>query len=256
MAAQPDGLGQLELERGGGSAFAGDDLFTRAVRDYAAAVGHVEILEAGCGREWTLDLPDVDYRLTGVDIDAEALRFRHEVQGDLDATIVGDLRTVDIPDGSFDVIFNSFVLEHVSGARQVLDRFERWLKPGGLLLLRMPDRDTVWGAATRMTPFRLHVLYKRWVRREPDAGTVGHGPYPTVYDEVVSRRGIHRYCQERGLAVRAELGSNYHLKFFGPLAPVVGGALKGAELLSLGRLQADHANLALVISKPSSAPLG
>ena len=33
----------------------------------------LQILEAGCGRKWPIDLSGVRYRLTGVDLDAKAL---------------------------------------------------------------------------------------------------------------------------------------------------------------------------------------
>jgi hypothetical protein len=53
--------------------------------------GPLEILEAGCGRSWPLELAGIDYRLTGIDLDAEALRLRVKSVGDLHEAIVGDL---------------------------------------------------------------------------------------------------------------------------------------------------------------------
>ena len=68
---------------------------------------------------------------------------------DLSETIVGDLRTVALPAASYDVAFSTFVLEHVTGAEQVLDRMVAAIRPGGLLLVRIPDRDSVFGFITR-----------------------------------------------------------------------------------------------------------
>ena len=76
----------------------------------------LQILEAGCGQEWQLDLVGVDFLLTGVDLDGDALQIRKRNFDDLDQIIEGDLRTVDLPDSSFDVIYNAYVLEHVAGA--------------------------------------------------------------------------------------------------------------------------------------------
>ena len=45
--------------------------------------GPLQILEAGCGRAWPLNLDGVDYRLTGIDLDANALKSRVESVGDL-----------------------------------------------------------------------------------------------------------------------------------------------------------------------------
>jgi len=51
------------------------------------------------------------------------MRIRREKYGDLDVELVADLRDVQLPVGAFDVVYCSFLLEHVSGAREVLDRF-------------------------------------------------------------------------------------------------------------------------------------
>lgn len=57
----------------------------------------VRILDAGCGRMWSWDLGSLPYHLTGLDSDAEALRLRVEVLGDLDTAIVGDLTSTESP---------------------------------------------------------------------------------------------------------------------------------------------------------------
>jgi 2-polyprenyl-3-methyl-5-hydroxy-6-metoxy-1,4-benzoquinol methylase len=81
-----------------------------------------------------------------VDIDVHALERRKTKVRDVDEVRVGDLRTPTLfAPASFDVIYNSFVLEHIDGAEQVLDHFLSWLVPGGLLILRVPDRDSVYG---------------------------------------------------------------------------------------------------------------
>ena len=36
----------------------------------------VNILEAGCGNHWHLDMKGIDYRVTGVDVSREALEIR------------------------------------------------------------------------------------------------------------------------------------------------------------------------------------
>jgi SAM-dependent methyltransferase len=161
----------------------------------AAMPGRLRILEAGCGRGWPLRL-SVPYTLVGLDMDADALAARK----DLDQAVVGDLRTAEFPADSFDVIYNSFVLEHVSGARQVLDRFLHWLAPGGVLIIHVPDRDSAFGLLTRLTPHWFHVLYYRYVVGYRAAGTPGHGPYRTYYDQVISLRGMEEFFARPQLA--------------------------------------------------------
>src|SRR5687768_4518033 len=99
-----------------------DEEFQRRIREYAASrPGEtLRILEAGCGRQWSLDLSGIDYHLTGLDSNEHSMRMRIEQSGDLDEAIVGDLRDAPLEPGSFDVVFSSFVLEHISGAQQVL----------------------------------------------------------------------------------------------------------------------------------------
>ena len=98
----------------------------------------LQILEAGCGQEWFINIKDIDYVLTGVDLDKAALDIRKNVLNDLQETVQGDLRTVVFENSSFDVIYNAYVLEHIEGAEAVLKSFVRWLKPDGLLILHIP----------------------------------------------------------------------------------------------------------------------
>ncbi|GAA2596557.1 class I SAM-dependent methyltransferase [Actinomadura fulvescens] len=225
------------------------DLFERRIRDLAAERGRLDIIEAGCGRRWSLRLDDVDYRLTGIDTDEAALRARREQANDLDEWIVGDLRTTELGKETRDVVYCAFVLEHVEGARQALDRFTEALRPGGYLILRIPDRDSVYGFLTRVTPFRVHVLYRRWVTGYKDAGKPGHEPYPTAYDPEISRRGIQKYCDEHGLKIVDEYGSDFYLSEMGRWRLLIGPMVKLVGLLSFGRLSPRHNNLSFVIQK-------
>jgi SAM-dependent methyltransferase len=225
------------------------ELFERYIREYAAShPGPVRILEAGCGRRWSLHLADVDFRLTGVDLNADAMRLRI-ASGDLDEAITGDLRTIALPAGSYDIAFSSFVLEHVAGAEQVLDRMVAAVRPGGLLLVRIPDRDSVYGFITRYSPHWLHVQYKRRIRGVKQAGTPGWAPFSTVYDKIVSWHGMRTYCASRGLEIVDACSSNFYLRAFGPFAAVVDRGLRLMAMLSLGRLTARHSNLAFVLRK-------
>lgn len=216
----------------------------------ARSDGLLDILEAGCGRRWNIALDGVDYRLTGIDLDPDALAHRENVVGDLDVAIVGDLRTVELPDDYYDVVFSAFVLEHIPGAEAVLDRMVATLKPGGLLVLRVPDGGAVYAFLARLLPFWTHVLYKRIADHDPLAGKPGHPPYRVVYDDVVSRQGLHDYFARRDLTVVEEVGTNPHLDGMGRLAPVGRTGQGAIARLSMGRLDGTHSNLSLVITKP------
>ena len=196
----------------------------------------VRILEAGCGRTWPHKL-SMPFVLTGVDLDRHALAARK----DLDHAIVGDLRTVELAPHSFDVIYNAFVLEHVLGARQVLERFVRWLAPGGMLIVKVPDRDSAYGFLTRLSPYWAHVWVYRHLLGFPQAGTPGHGPYQTYYDEVVSERGLREFCLGHGMSAPElyRLCSYEHQRS-------VRAAARLTSALSAGRLPWRHNNLLLI----------
>lgn len=225
-------------------------MLSRLIHERASAERPLAILEAGCGRRWDIDLGNVEAQITGVDNDAEGLRGRSEEVGDLHAAIVGDLRTVELEPDAFDVVYNSFVLEHMDGAEQALINMTNSLRPGGILILRMPDRNSVYGFATRITPLWVHVLFRKYTQNQTYAGQTGHGPFPTYYDQIVCRRGIRSFCEAQRLTVVSEHGANYFVQ----RSPLISAGLKAivsvGRALSLGKLASTHNNLTFVIEKP------
>jgi SAM-dependent methyltransferase len=207
-----------------------------------ACMGEINILEAGCGRKWCFDLQGVRYKLTGVDIDKDALEFRKQKEKDLHEAILGDLRHVVLMPGAYDVIYNSFVLEHVEGAEQVLERFLTWLKPDGLLIITIPDRDSVYGFFASHTPYWVHIFFYRYVLGDPNAGKPGHAPYPTFYDKIVSRERIREFAWKNQLEIREECG------FYKPRG-LVGLIINFIHFLSLGHFASSHCNLMYVLEK-------
>lgn len=205
----------------------------------------LQILEAGCGRRWTLAV-DQPYRLTGIDLDADALKARQEGERDLDEAIVGDITTIDLPAGAFDVVYSAFVLEHIDGARVALENFERWLRPGGLLVLKVPDSTSFYGRAAKLTPHWFHVWFYRVIRKVPTAGTRGHGPYPTHYDPEISRRGFEAFCRDRGLVLESTRFVDNYIR--GSRVFGLAGRLVG--LVSLGRIPWRWNDLTYVARKP------
>ncbi|MEO0769234.1 MAG: class I SAM-dependent methyltransferase [Cyanobacteria bacterium J06649_4] len=218
----------------------------------ASPTQRLDILEAGCGREWTLDLGQTEYKLTGVDLDAHALDARINEMKDLDEAIVGDLCSVDLSESTYDVIFNAYVIEHIEEAHVALENFTQWLKPNGQLILLFPDRDTVYGFLTRITPHWLHVFYLRYLSpwKNKNAGKEGYGPYPTYHAPVVSRQGIEQFCQENGLSIEAEYASNtYITQNSGLKALLLRTIVSTVCLLSLGTLESRYNNLIYLIKK-------
>jgi SAM-dependent methyltransferase len=228
-----------------------NEILSGFIRARFKGQGAISILEAGCGNKWALDLAGLEYSLTGIDIDKNGLELRQKLQNDLNVAIHGDLCSVEMEESQFDVVYSSYVLEHVDGAELALENFLRWLKPGGFMLLKFPDRDSVFGFITRTVPFWIHVLYKKYIFKLPNAGEPGHGPFPTVYDRVVSRRGMYEFCAAHELKILHEYSTNYYLKRLGGLVLFVNPLLQLIQLVSLQKLKADHNNLVFIIEKPT-----
>jgi SAM-dependent methyltransferase len=217
------------------------------IKQKAPPDGVIRILEAGCGQKWSLSLDGVKYVLTGVDSDPNALDIRKNVMKDLDEAVVGDLRTVFFDAGKFDVIYNVFVLEHIHGAENVLEAFVRWLKPGGLIIIAIPDPDSVQGFITRVTPHWFHIFYYRYILKSKTAGLPGHGPYRTYYDSVVSRQGLHKFCEKNNLSIEAEYGDGYIRPGSGSIQVAIDVIKRTIAFISFGKLSAQHTNLLYVL---------
>ena len=212
----------------------------------------LNILEAGCGRRWTLDLKGMRYTLTGVDINRQSLEIRKNQQKDLHEAIAGDLRTIKLEENSFDIIYCSYVIEHIKDVKRVLDNFIRWLKLGGILILRIPDKDTVYGFVTKITPFWIHLFYKKHLLKMPNAGKPGCGPFPTFFDKIMSRKGVHDYCQKHGIIIKIECGLKYNFSNrLGVFSPFIKVIVHIIEVISFGKLRSNHVNLSYIIQKPT-----
>ena len=228
-------------------------LIARRIRSMAGDE-ELQILEAGCGRKWPIDLSGARYRLTGVDLDAKALEARKNEVRDLHEAIVGDLCSIDFPRAHFDVIYSAFVLEHIKGAEQVLEKLALWLKPGGLLILQVPDRDSVYGFFARITPFWFHVFYAKhfnaYYRRTGTAGQPGHGPYPTHHDPIIGRAQFREFAAEHGFDLEHEVG-------FRRLPRVQQIFTTAVSLLTLRRLASSHIDLCYIARRmPDAAASG
>jgi SAM-dependent methyltransferase len=209
----------------------------------------IRILEAGCGRRWAVDLRDLNYTLTGVDLCEATLKQRKNVVCDLDNAVAADLTTIGLKNDYFDIIHCSWVLEHINGADNVLRSFFDWLKPNGLLVLRIPDRDTFYGLVTRLTPFWFHTFYYKYIRRSKHGDKFGYDPCPTYYNKVVSARGVSDFCRTHSHEILIEFAAPFDyrkIRLFGPLVEILA---KLVEIISLRSISSRHYNLSYIIKK-------
>ena len=237
------------------------EMFAQPIRDYLHQVlgRPIAVLRAGCqtpieelGLE-KLQASGYEIGITTVDQDSPAARAA--AHGDPAGTaapasaagagaILGDLRMISLPPRSFDIVHCAFLLERIPHAALVLDRFVAALRPGGLLLLRVRDRDCAAAALDRITPEPVRrTVWARLHAGEP-------GPLPAIYDPVTSARGLQVYALSHGLVVVRRETARTVPEPPGRLTGAIGVARALIAWLSRGRLTDAHDELLYVIRKP------
>ena len=103
------------------------------------------LLDAGCGTGNNLRHLDRRGRAVGIDLSEEALRFC--VSRDV-AAVRASVLALPFADARFDVVTSFDVIYHrwVPDDRAAVAEMARVLRPGGLLLVRVPALKALWGA--------------------------------------------------------------------------------------------------------------
>jgi SAM-dependent methyltransferase len=167
-----------------------------------------------------------------------------ETGGAYDDVLTGDLRTLALPSRAFDVVYCARLLERIRNVEVVLDHLVAALKPGGLLMIRMSDRYAASALLDRLLPDP--VRKPLWRNRHSGIP----GPFPAIYEKVVSEPGICAYALMRGLVIahhaaeRARPGNPTRLSSSVRITCAV------ISKLTRGRFAADHDELLYVIRKP------
>jgi SAM-dependent methyltransferase len=96
------------------------------------------ILDIGAGGgEFAYLLSRAGYDVVGVEPNAGYANFAQQSYGlDIRATT---LELIDFPEHTFDAITLHHVLEHLADPRAGLAKLSRWLKPGGLMVVEVPN---------------------------------------------------------------------------------------------------------------------
>jgi SAM-dependent methyltransferase len=124
--------------------FAGRRHLLTGLLEQAEATPSSRILDVGCSAGATIcHLQARGYRqVTGIDISATAIE-RCRAQGLSDVHVM-DGQDPAFPEGSFDVILASDVLEHVPDERAAVGAWFRLLRPGGVLIALVPAFMALW----------------------------------------------------------------------------------------------------------------
>lgn len=122
-----------------------------------------------------------------------------------------------LPDGSYDFVLSSHMLEHSANPVKALHEWRRLLKPGGTLFLVLPHRDGTFDHRRPVTPLR-HLMddFERQVgeddlthlpeilqlhdlRRDPKAG--GFEAFKARGERNRENRGLHHHVFDTRLVV-------------------------------------------------------
>jgi 2-polyprenyl-3-methyl-5-hydroxy-6-metoxy-1,4-benzoquinol methylase len=108
------------------------------VRFFRRAKRSGRVLDIGCGMGYFLAVcRDWGYEVEGMDITADSVAY---VQGELKIPVtIGTVDVIDYPPASFDVITMWHFLEHAPDPRLYLQKTQKWLNPGGLLVVDVPN---------------------------------------------------------------------------------------------------------------------
>lgn len=224
------------------------ELFARPTRDYVYQVlgRPVAVLLGGCQtpvEELGLDkLRESGFEISVTTVDQDDPATRAAAPDG--KALLGDLRTVPLPPRSFDIVYCGFLLERIPHAPLVLDRFVAGLRPGGLLLVRVRDRDCAAAALDRLLPGAVRKAL--WPRLHPGEP----GPFPAIYDPLASARGIQAYALAHGLVITRREFARTLPGAPGRLSSAVSAARTLVAWLSRGRLTDAHDELLYVIRKP------
>jgi SAM-dependent methyltransferase len=234
------------------------DLFARSVRDFATARADkskpVKLLQAGCTGPIddlaldTLQAGKVEVSVRSIDQDHPLTRKAAAAagHGTPSPVVLGDLRTIPLPAREFGVVYCAHLLDRIPHAELVLDRLVAALQPGGLLLLRLRDRESAAGLLDRILPLAARRAIWHWLRPQQA------GPFPAVYEPLLSAAGVHSYVLSRGLVIAERQALRDRPRR--PSRPAWGAPLacRLIAALSRGRRADDHDDLLYVIRKPES----
>ncbi len=130
----------------------------RSTLDRLAIPAGARLLDAGCGSGRTLDELLRYGRVSGVDVNPDAVRCARD-RGHHDVH-AGRIERLDFPDGVFDVVTCMDVIEHTPDDCGSLRELRRVTRPGGTLVLTVPAHPLLWS-----THDVVNRHYRRYTRR-------------------------------------------------------------------------------------------
>jgi len=130
---------------------AGQERRLQMIRRAAPQLASAHVLVDGCGLGmYVRALRPFARFVAGLDIESE--RVREGSRAGIAGLLAGQAEVLPFASSSFDLVLSNEVLEHVADDRQALREMMRVLRPGGRLVLFVPNRGY---------PFETHGVYWR-----------------------------------------------------------------------------------------------
>jgi SAM-dependent methyltransferase len=214
----------------------------------------LRVLEAGCGSATHFQFGPQAI-VTGIDISPTQLARNTLVQ----ERIAGDIQRYPLPAEAFDVIVCWEVLEHLPRPEDALDRFRLALRPGGMLVLAIPNVRSVKGLITKYTPHWFHVWAYRLLFNRPRAEFDATGPFPTYARNTIAPERLRQLVSTQGLSIVYDVAyealKQRRLRERGKLTGPRWTTVKMVvQLLSFGTVDAERTELIMVLEKPEARP--
>lgn len=155
----------------------------------------MEVLEAGCGSGSRFRFDQA--RVTGIDISPLQLARNYA----LDERICGDLQSHPIRKNAFDLVVCWDVLEHLPRPSEAIHNMIRSLRPGGVIILGLPNLASFKGLITKFTPHGFHMWAYRTLWRSAKAGREDHGPFRTYLRRELLPGRLRAFLEDLGCEI-------------------------------------------------------
>jgi SAM-dependent methyltransferase len=210
----------------------------------------LRVLDAGSGWK-SVGRTHETWHVVGIDISADQLARNVR----LNERVLGDLQTHAWAADSFDMIVCWDVLEHLPHPIRALTHLVGALKPGGILVIAVPNLYSLKGLLTKFTPFAFHEWFYRNVlgSKQPMSRQ-----FPTVLRREIAPSRLRRFAMTMRLDVAYYLlyeGSvQKYLRWRHALANVVLATIGGlSRVLSSYRLDLNLTDCIMILQNNSSS---
>jgi len=166
-----------------------DSLFRHLILSHIRQEDTILDLGAGRGRLEQMNFRGLVKRVCGLDPGETVLTNPH-----LDEAKVGFAENIPWPNDVFDMVFSDNVIEHLLDPIDSFREVHRVLRPGGLFLVKTPNRYHYVAATASLTPYWFHQWFN--ARR----GNERHDTFPTVY-RANTRGRLRKVAESAGLPV-------------------------------------------------------